>query len=216
MKTNSKLIAVSAVTFALTAVLGLFPFVFLIPVIFTCVTRDWKMSLVESTFFGVLSLAYSFMTPNAASPVAIAFMENPWLPILPRIAVGLGCHFTYVAVKRAFRNKNGRAALIVPVVVASAVGSILNTAIIVPLLLLVAGNSLGLGALWVSSTLVSGAIELAVAVIVVPPLTVTVGRALRLLGYITQPAQAAAETFEAASDTAEEIVVPDKEDEKGE
>ena len=72
MKNNVKTIAVCAVTFALTAVLGLLPYVFLIPLLFTCVTRDWKLTLAESLFFGVLSLCYAYISP-APTPVRTAW-----------------------------------------------------------------------------------------------------------------------------------------------
>ena len=203
MKNNVKTIAVCAVTFALTAVLGLLPYVFLIPLLFTCVTRDWKLTLAESLFFGVLSLCYAYISP-APTPVSIAFMENPWLPIVPRLCVGLGCHGAYVLMRRAFRGKTGKAAVAVPVIVACAVGSLLNTGLIVPLLWAVAGNSLGLGVVWVSSTLISGAIELCVALAVVPPLAVTVGKALRLPDYVRKTVK----TENGGSDSSAQGIAP--------
>ncbi len=203
MKNNVKTIAVCAVTFALTAVLGLLPYVFLIPLLFTCVTRDWKLTLAESLFFGVLSLCYAYISP-APTPVSIAFMENPWLPIVPRLFVGLGCHGAYVLMRRAFRGKTGKAAVAVPVIVACAVGSLLNTGLIVPLLWAVAGNSLGLGVVWVSSTLISGAIELCVALAVVPPLAVTVGKALRLPDYVRKTVK----TENGGSDSSAQEIAP--------
>lgn len=185
MKNNVKLITVSAVTFALTAVLGLLPYVFFVPLLFTCVTRDWKMTVLESLFFGILSYCYSFMSPSF---VAVTFIANPWIPIVPRLIAGLGCHGVYVGLKKAFGNSDSKAALIVPVVAACAVGSILNTAIVVPCLIWRGGSAFGTyeltAALLLTQTLISGAIELAVSVTVVPSLAITVGRALRLKNYV--------------------------------
>ena len=104
MKSNVKLITVGAVTLALTAVLGLLPYVFLIPLLFTCVTRGWRMTFFESLCFGVLSLLYAFMSP--ASFVAAAFIANPWIPIIPRIVAGLGCHATYVGLRRVCKGES--------------------------------------------------------------------------------------------------------------
>lgn len=186
MKTNVKLITVTAVTFALTVVLGWMPYVFFVPLLFTCVTRNWKMALVESLFFGVLSLVYAYAMP--VSFVAMAFIKNPWIPIVPRLLAGMGCHGVYVLLRRAFAGKESRAATVVPVVIACAVGTVLNTALVVPCLIWRGGTLFGTyeltAALLVGQTLISGAIELAVAVVVVPPLAVTVGRALRLPDYV--------------------------------
>ncbi len=179
MKTNVKLITVSAVTFALTAVLGLLPFVFLLPLLFTCVTRDWKLSLIEGLFFGVLSYAYSFINPTGAGVGAI-FIENPWIPIVPRVLVGLGCHGVYAGLKKVCK---GKASVVVPVTVACAVGSLLNTALVVPCLLWRA-KSLFIPIL--AQTMLSAVIELVVSVTVAPTLAITVGRALRLPDYLPQ------------------------------
>ena len=184
MKSNVKLITVGAVTLALTAVLGLLPYVFLIPLLFTCVTRGWRMTFFESLCFGVLSLLYAFMSP--ASFVAAAFIANPWIPIIPRIVAGLGCHATYVGLRRVCKGES-KFMRALPVVAACAVGSILNTVTVVPCLMWRGGMLFGTyemtRAILLTETLISGAIELAVAVSVVPSLAFAVGKALRLDGY---------------------------------
>ena len=73
-----------------------------------------------------------------------------------------------------------------------------------PLLWAVAGNSLGLGVVWVSSTLISGAIELCVALAVVPPLAVTVGKALRLPDYVRKTVK----TENGGSDSSAQGIAP--------
>ena len=185
MKNHVQFVTVAAVTFALTAVLGLLPYVFFIPLLFTCVTRGWRMTVAESLFFGVLSLVYSYVSP--ASFVAAAFIENPWIPIVPRFLAGLGCHGTYVLLRRCVKGES-KAATVVPVIAACAVGSLLNTALVVPCLVWRGGSLFGsyelTAALLVGQTLISGAIELAVSVTVAPSLAITVGRALRLPDYI--------------------------------
>lgn len=177
MKTNVRLITVSAVTVALTAVLGLLPYVFLVPLLFTCVTRDWKMSVIEGAFFGILSYVYAFISPSV---VAAVFIANPWIPIAPRILTAIGCHGVYAGLKKVCK-KNGKASVTVPVVVACALGSMLNTALVVPCLIWRGG-----ALFWaiLAETMISAAIELAVALFIVPPVAITVGKALRLKGYI--------------------------------
>lgn len=182
MKNHVKLITVGAVTLALTAVLGLLPYVFLVPLLFTCVTRDWKMSLLESLFFGVISLLYSFM---GGGVVAVTFVQNPWIPIVPRVLAGMGCHGVYVLLHKACARKEGKAAIVLPVTVACAAGSILNTGLVVPCLLWRAGDLFLPVAV---ETLISAAIELAVAIAVAPPLAITVGKALRLPDYVRRRA----------------------------
>lgn len=183
MKLNVKTICVAAVTFALTAVLGLFPYVFFIPVLFTCVTRDFKTSALEGLFFGVISLCYSFLSPT---PVALAFTRHPWMPIVPRLLAALGCHGVYLLLRKATKGRTGKVARALPVVVACGVGSILNTATVVPCLLLFGGNAFGSAtpAMFLAETMVSAAIELGVAFLVASPLALTVGRALRLPDYL--------------------------------
>ena len=181
MKINAKAIAVAAVTFALTVVLGALPYVFFIPLLFTCVTRGWRMTVAQSLFFGVLSLAYAFVMPT---PVATVFTKNPWIPIVPRLLAGLGAHGVYVLLRKVMKG-DGKAAVTVPVIAACAVGSLLNTALVVPCLIW-RDSSLIVPVL--GQTFVSAAIELGIAVAVVPPLAVTVGRALRLPNYVKKSA----------------------------
>ena len=215
MKSNVKLITVGAVTLALTAVLGMLPYVFFIPLLFTCVTRGWKMSFFESLCFGVLSLLYSFMSP--ASFVAAAFIANPLIPITPRLISGAGCHAVYAGLRRVCKGES-KVMRVLPVIAACAVGSILNTALVVPCLMWRGGMLFGTygltRALLLGETLISGAIELAIAVAVVPTLAITVGKALRLNGYTPKRK---AETSAATSENiAVEITEKYDADENGE
>lgn len=189
MKIDAKLITVAAVTFALTAVLGLFPYVFFVPLLFTCVTRGWRMTIIESLFFGVLSLVYSFAMPT---PVATVFTKNPWIPIVPRLLAGTGAHGMYVLLRHCMKSES-KAATVVPVVLACATGSVLNTALVVPCLI---WRSSYLIIPVLGQTFVSAAIELGVAIAVVPPLAITVGRALRLPDYMHRPKKAEIPTEE--------------------
>ena len=200
-----------AVTVALTVVLGLFPYVFFIPVLFTCVTRDWKLSLAEGLFFGVISLCYSFISPT---PVALAFTRHPWMPILPRALSALGCHGLYLLLRKATAKKEGRAARVLPVTLACAAGAVLNTATVVPCLLLFGGNAFGSAtrAVFLTETMLAAAVELGVAVLVASPLALSVGRALRLPAYMPKgkPHEASGESTLPKESAAEAHVQDEK------
>lgn len=181
MNKNVRLITVSAVTLALTVVMGAFPFVFLVPLLFTTVTRGWKMTIIAALSFGVVSYLYAYM---GTSIVAVAFLENPWIPIVPRIFVGLAAHGAYVLTRKLVTK--GNKAKILPVSVAISVGCIANTGLVVTCLMLFA-SSVTFGELtmplYLTTMLISGLIELVICNVVIPPLALTVGKALKLPDY---------------------------------
>ena len=188
MERKAKAAALCAVFLALTAVFGALPYVFLLPVLIASVTTDFKTSLIVSVFFGVISLLYALMS---GSLVAVAFVAQPWIPIAARIFVGPAARGAYLLTNKIVR-KEGRLKKILPVCIGGAVGSLVNTALVVCLLVLTSG-SVEVGGVtviaYVSVMLISGAIELAVNTIVLPPLALTLGR----LGLI-KPKPACAES----------------------
>lgn len=175
MQRKAKSIALCAVLVALTAVFGAIPYAFLIPVLLAAVTTDFKTSFVVSTFFGVVSLLYSLM---GGSVVAVAFVANPWIPIVGRIFVGPAARGAYVLVNKAIK-KEGKLKSVLPRTVGAAVGSLANTVIVVSLLVLFAPNA-GLEEttviVYVPIMLISGAIEFAVNVLCVPPIALAVDK----------------------------------------
>lgn len=173
MNSRSKYIAVSAITLALVVVLGAIPFVFLVPLLFTCVTSKWKMTIVTSLFFGVVSLIYSFM---GSTIVSLAFVSAPYIAIVPRIIVGIVAHGSYVLSCKIIK-KNSKLFKILPISIATTLGCVTNTGLVVLGLWLFAPN-IALGnmtiLLYIPTMLLFGLIELIVCNIVVPPIALTI------------------------------------------
>lgn len=178
---KSRVIVLYAVTFALMIVFGMLPYVFLLPLLFVCVTSDWKVSTVSGLAFGVISLCYSFA---GGSIVAVAFMQAPWIPIVPRVLVGVGTHFVYLGLSKVFRE-DSKFKRSLPYAIAGAVGSLLNTGLVIGCLVLFTPNAtFGDTVMYVYAPylLISGAIELAVNTLLLPPIAMTVKLALKRSG----------------------------------
>ncbi len=190
MNTKSKTVAVCAVLTALTAVMGAIPFVFLIPLLFACVTQNVKISAFMGLVFGVISFVYSLM---GGSVVAAAFVQAPWIAIVPRIAVGFIAHGVFVLCKKLIREK-GKVSRVLPYSVSAAVGSLSNTVLVVALLMIFMRDT-ALGDitvyLYLPTMLINGAIEFAVCTALVPTLALSVGKALGKRGLVyTSPKKA--------------------------
>ena len=184
MNTKSKTVAVCAVLVALTAALGAIPFVFLIPLLFACVTQNVKISAFMGLVFGVVSFLYSLM---GGSVVAAAFVQAPWIAIVPRIAVGFIAHGTYVLCKKLIKDK-GKVSRVLPYSISAGVGSLSNTVLVVALLMIfMRDTTLGdiTVYLYLPTMLINGAIEFVVCVALVPTLALSVGKALGNRGFIS-------------------------------
>lgn len=175
MNRRAKTVTLCAVFVALTAVFGAIPYVFLLPLLLVAAIGDFKTSLIVSLFFGVISLLYSFA---GGSIVAVAFIAQPWIPIVPRLFVGPAAHGVYVLTDRLIK-KEGRAKRILPALFSAIAGSLTNTALVV-LCLVLTVPSLELAGVtilvYVPVMLVSGAIELAVNVIALPPVVAVMNK----------------------------------------
>lgn len=177
MKSRAKTIAVLAITTALMIVLAPLPAVFLLPLLFTAVTRDWKLSLIAGLLFGVISYCFSLM---GTTIVSIAFIEAPYIAIVPRIIVGFVTHLVFRLFKKLFRG-DGRVSRFLPYSLAGAIGSLTNTALVVGAFALFMPN-LQFGEItmlvYIPTILIMGAVELLVGAIVLPPLALGVEKAL--------------------------------------
>lgn len=185
---KSKTVVLCAVILALMAVMGALPYVFLLPLLFVCVWSNWKMSLAASLMFGVVSLCYAFM---GSSIVSVAFVSAPWIPIVPRLFVGLGAHFAYKGADKLIRG-GGKLRQSLPYAVAGAAGSLLNTGLIIACLVLFTPDVVAGGTVmyvYAPYLLISGAIELAVNALLLPPIAVTVKKALSRGGARTKPVE---------------------------
>ncbi len=173
MRINTRSITLAATLAALCAVTGFLPYVFFLPVAVAAATLSVGMVAFVGLAFGCISLAYSFIMP--ASLVSMAFVEAPYIAILPRILAALGAALMFrlltKLVKPTSRPKRFAVAS-----AAGATGSLLNTALVVGLLVLVL-PSLELGGVtmvaYVPMMLISGAIECVCMAVLAPPIALT-------------------------------------------
>lgn len=173
MKINTRSLTLAATLAALCAVTGFIPYVFFLPVCVAATTLSLGMVAFVGLAFGCISLAYSFVM--AASPVSMAFIEAPYIAILPRILAAVAMFGVYKLLMRVFKptKRGGRFAV---TAVAAGLGSLFNTAFVVGLMAAVMPYS-DFGGItiiaYVPTMLISGAIECPCMAILVPPITLT-------------------------------------------
>ncbi|MDR0426188.1 MAG: hypothetical protein LBH24_03350 [Clostridiales bacterium] len=169
-------LAAAAAAFALMAALSFAPFVFLLPVLFVCCTRGLRLSLLSGLFFGLLSMALSFM---GTSPLSYAFMQAPWIPVAARVlgaglTWGAGRLFAFLFRKTPEKRRYLRYGL------TAAAGSLFNTLLVGGAVLLFAPVAAGregdiiLSAVLPAIIALNAPIELAVNTLVVPLLCMAV------------------------------------------
>lgn len=173
MKISTRAITLAATLAALCAVTGFIPYVFFLPVMVAATTLSIGMVAFVGLAFGCISLAYSFLMP--ASPVALAFIEAPYIPIVARILAAVATFGTFKLAQKLFKP-TGRGGRIATVSVAAALGSLFNTAFVVGLMLIAMPNA-NLGGItliaYVPTMLISGAIECPCMAVLTPPITLT-------------------------------------------
>jgi len=173
MKIKTRTITLTATLSALCAVTGFLPYVFFLPVTVAATTLSLGTVAAVGLAFGLISLAYSFVMP--ASLVSMAFVQAPYIAIFPRILAALGAFGAFRLLIRLVKPKRKGARFAV-ISVSAAVGSLLNTAIVVAMLVLIL-PSLELGGItmyaYVPTMLISGAIECACMAALTPPVTLT-------------------------------------------
>lgn len=128
--------------------------------------------------FGVVSIIYSFVMPT--SFVAAAFIQAPYIAIAPRVLAALGAFGAYVLIQRLAKPQK-KAAKLAAVALCAAIGSLLNTALVVGMFFwvvpdLIAGEATLI--VTVPTMLISGAIECACMALLTPPITLTLDRAV--------------------------------------
>lgn len=175
-KINTRAITLAATLTALCFVTGLLPYVFFLPVMVAATTLSLGMTAFVGLAFGAVSILYCFVMPM--SPVALAFIEAPYIAIFPRILAAIGAFAVYrLIIKLAKPTKRGTRA--VAVGAAAATGSLLNTAFVVGLFVLVM-PSMQVGEttmlLYAPIMLISGAIEFACMAFITPPISLTLDR----------------------------------------
>ena len=173
MKINTRSITLAATLAALCAVTGFLPYVFFLPVVVAAATVSVGMVAFVGLAFGCISLAYSFVMPS--SLVSLAFINAPYIAILPRILAALGSFGIYTLLTRLVKpQRNGSRFAVISA--SAAGGSLLNTALVVAMLVLIMPN-LEFGGItmiaYVPTMLVSGAIECACMAVLTPPVVLT-------------------------------------------
>ncbi len=173
MKINTRSITLAATLAALCAVTGVLPYVFFLPVIVAASTLSVGMVAFVGLAFGCISLSYSFVMPS--SLVSLAFINAPYLAIIPRILAALGCFGFYKLLMRIFKPQKS-AAFFAVISASGAVGSLLNTGLVVGAFALILPE-LELGGVtmiaYIPAMLISGAIECACMAVLAPPIVLT-------------------------------------------
>lgn len=175
---KSRRIAYCAITAAIIAVVGWMPWVFLVPVLVVSIFFDWKMSLFASAAFGVISLCYAMIVPASNVAMLMTSGYTFWIPVAARLPIGLITHFAYHGLKGLLKGKIGSVA---SASIAAALGSLTNTLLFVPLVVLFAPESLsGVVALFIAEFPISAVIEFGVALILVPSIVYALSKSKRL------------------------------------
>ncbi len=172
MKINTRSITLAATLAALCAVTGAIPYVFFLPVMVAATTLSVGMVAFVGLAFGCISVAYSFMMPS--SFVALAFVEAPYIAIVPRILAALGAFGIYKLIVKLAKPKS-RVGSAVSCAVAAATGSLFNTGLVVGSLILLKPELL-LGGVTLIELFISGAIECACMALLTPPVSLTLDK----------------------------------------
>lgn len=181
MKINTRSITLAATLTALCAVSGALPYVFFLPVAVAASTLSLGMVAFVGLAFGCISLAYSFLMP--ASLVSTAFIQAPYIAILPRIAAALVAFGVFKLMCKLLKTdadgKHMRTRRVAAASVSAAFGSIANTAIVVSLLVLIMPeNEMGGVTMvaYVPTMLISGVIECVCMAVLTPPISLTLDK----------------------------------------
>ena len=177
MKVSTRSITLAATLAALCAVSGFLPFVFFLPVMVAATTLSIAMTAFVGLAFGCISIAYCFVVP-ATSFAALGFIQAPYIAIFPRVLAALGAACAYKLIMLLCKPKS-KAGSVAAVSVSAAVGSILNTALVVGMFVLILPD-LSLNGVTmlvaVPEMLISGAIECACMAALTPPISLTLKR----------------------------------------
>ena len=177
MKIATRSITLAATLAALCAVTGFLPFVFFLPVMVAATTLTVGMTAFVGLAFGCISIAYCFVMP-AASFAALGFIQAPYIAIFPRILAALGAFGAYKLIHHICKPKSN-AGQIAAISISAAIGSLLNTAIVVGMFVLILPNlSLNGVTMLVAAPemLISGAIECVCMAALTPPISLTLHR----------------------------------------
>ncbi len=176
MKISTRSITLAATLTALCAVTGFLPYVFFLPVMVAATTLTVGIAAFVGLAFGAVSIAYSFLSPTGI--VAAAFIQAPYIAIVPRLFAALGAFGAYKLIEH-FAKPQKRSGKFAAVSIAAAIGSLLNTALVVAMFyFIMPGFETGGATMIVAipEMLISGAIECACMAALTPPISLTLNR----------------------------------------
>lgn len=215
MKINTRAITLAATLAALCAVTGFIPYVFFLPVVVAAATLSIGMVAFVGLAFGCISLAYSFVMP--VSLVSASFVQAPYIAIVPRILAALGAFGVYKLIVKLAKPEC-RGAKFAAVSASAATGSLLNTALVVAMLVLVMPN-MELGGItmlaYVPSMLISGAIECVCMAVLAPPIVLTLDKVVLSRNVKKRIVNNTTATDGAASDNIADTLADEPADTKG-
>lgn len=177
MKISTRSITLAATLTAMCFVTGLLPYVFFLPVTVAATTLSVGIAAFVGFAFGAVSVAYSFLIPTG-SFVGVAFMQAPYVAIIPRVLAALGAFGAYKLIEHIAKPQK-RAAKFAAVSASATIGSLLNTALVVSMFVLILPNLTAGGATLVVAVpqmLISGAIECVCMAAITPPITLTLNK----------------------------------------
>ena len=177
MKISTRSITLAATLTAMCFVTGLLPYVFFLPVTVAATTLSVGIAAFVGFAFGAVSVAYSFLIPTG-SFVGVAFMQAPYVAIIPRVIAALGAFGAYKLIEHIAKPQK-RAAKFAAVSASATTGSLLNTALVVSMFVLILPNLTAGGAtlaVAVPQMLISGAIESVCMAAITPPITLTLNK----------------------------------------
>ncbi len=177
MKISTRSITLAATLTAMCFVTGLLPYVFFLPVTVAATTLSVGIAAFVGFAFGAVSVAYSFLIPTG-SFVGVAFMQAPYVAIIPRVLAALGAFGAYKLIEHIAKPQK-RAAKFATVSASATIGSLLNTALVVSMFVLILPNLTAGGAtlaVAVPQMLISGAIECVCMAAITPPITLTLNK----------------------------------------
>lgn len=176
MKIDTRSITLAATLTALCFVTGLLPYVFFLPVMVAATTLSVGITAFVGLAFGAVSIAYSFIMPG--SLVATAFIQAPYIAIVPRVLAALGAFGAYKLITKLAKPQKKQARF-AAVSLSAAVGSLLNTALVVSMFVLIMPD-LAVGGVtmlvYVTEMLISGAIECVCMAVITPPISLTLDK----------------------------------------
>ncbi len=177
MKISTRSITLAATLTAMCFVTGLLPYVFFLPVTVAATTLSVGIAAFVGFAFGAVSVAYSFLIPTG-SFVGVAFIQAPYVAIIPRVLAALGAFGAYKLIEHIAKPQK-RAAKFAAVSASATIGSLLNTALVVSMFVLILPNLTAGGAtlaVAVPQMLISGAIECVCMAAITPPITLTLNK----------------------------------------